>query len=96
MPPETTSQQTDGAHVYHATPDESPSEAVIRATVDAIDMEAVTDASSLPPLYEAVDPDALNAVLAPDRTNGIATVRFRYMGYDVTMDGTGQVTLVEG
>ncbi len=46
----------------------------------------------LPPLYDAVDPDALNAVAA-----GLSEgqVKFPYAGYDVTVYGDGTVTLEE-
>lgn len=45
-----------------------------------------------PPLYEAVDPDALEALLTADRTASRQpiSVQFEYAGYDVTArsDGT--------
>lgn len=46
----------------------------------------------LPPLYEAVDPDALNAVVS-----GLSEgqVEFPYAGYDVTVYGDGTITLEE-
>lgn len=53
-----------------------------------------TRPTALPPLYETVDPDALAAVVdsAPAETTA---VRFDYCGYTVTVDGTGDVDLVE-
>lgn len=50
-----------------------------------------TDPLELPPLYSAIDPDALDAAV-----EGMAegAVRFRYAGYSVTVrsDGTVSVT----
>lgn len=52
---------------------------------------------ALPPLYETIDPDALNALFdSPDAASHSAvTVTFRYCGYDVIVEGPGQVTVTE-
>lgn len=49
----------------------------------------------LPPLYGAVDPDALNTFLrCPESSDDPGrSVRFTYCGYRVTVDSTGQVQL---
>lgn len=51
----------------------------------------------LPPLHETIDPDALNALVDSPGAAGrsAVTVEFVYCGYDVTVDGTGQVTVTE-
>ncbi|RLM56472.1 hypothetical protein DVK02_08150 [Halobellus sp. Atlit-31R] len=50
---------------------------------------AHTDASALPPLYEAVDPDALNDLVESTFEGAIS---FSYAGCTVTVDGDGDVT----
>jgi hypothetical protein len=68
------------------------SEAVLATVAEA----ASTDPLDLPPLYGAVDPDALNALLgARDRslpTEGVA-VSFGYAGFAVEIDGVGTVVV---
>lgn len=84
---------SDGATVsYTVSPEERPSVAV----VSAVAMVLEVDPMSLRPLYEVVDPEALNDVVAPDedgeRTVSTA-VRFRYHGCDVAVYGDGRVTV---
>lgn len=62
------------------------------AVVDTIAIAANREPESLTPLYEVIDPDALNAVIAPP-SGGVASdlsLTFRFEGYDVTVrrDGT--------
>jgi hypothetical protein len=73
---------------------QSASEAVIeavarRAGVDPLELGT--------PLYDAVDPDELNALLdgtaRPNRSP--VEVTFEYYGYTVTVDGDRTVTLTE-
>jgi len=73
---------------------QSASEAVIEAVarrvgIDPLDLET--------PLYDAVDPDELDALLdgaaRPDRSP--VEITFRYCGYTVTVDGDRTVTLSE-
>lgn len=47
-----------------------------------------------PPLYEAIDPSALDALF--DDRNGascVGQVAFRYNGFDVTVESSGEVIL---
>ncbi|MFC4440447.1 MULTISPECIES: HalOD1 output domain-containing protein [Natrialbaceae] len=50
------------------------------------------------PLYEATDPDALDALFAPPRT-GMARsdgrLQFSYCGYDVIVRSDGDVTVTD-
>ena len=64
---------------------DSPSQAVILAVADAEGVDPI----DLPPLSEAIDPDALDQVLSE---NG-GKVRFSYHNYRVTMDRRGVVEL---
>ena len=56
---------------------------VALAVIDTISSATGTDPCELPPLSDAIDPDALNALFSDRTTNG--WVRFRYAGYDVTV-----------
>ncbi|OLZ40143.1 hypothetical protein A6E15_03740 [Natrinema saccharevitans] len=52
------------------------------------------DRSALPPLYEAVDPEALAAVL---ESNGDVAVRFAYGDYRVVLGpDPDEVTVIDG
>lgn len=66
--------------------DKNPSNEVARAIAER--EERATE--GLPPLYDSVDTDGLNAVLqsAPD-----ATITFPHRGYHVTVTGSGEVNL---
>lgn len=72
---------------------DSLSTAVVNAIADA---EGV-DPTELEPLYETVNPDALDALFRPvsdgDRRTGRAT--FRMNGYEVVATSSGRVHLTE-
>lgn len=61
----------------------SPTLAVLEAVADAED----TDPLNLPPLYDAVDTDALEALFEPLPHGGTRTgrIEFTYHGYDVSV-----------
>lgn len=63
-----------------------PSEAVLQAIADA----EGTDVIELPPLYEAVDPEALDAVFDGRAFGSIA---FDYHGYSVTVNQNAVVSI---
>ena len=67
---------------------ESASEAVIHTVARETDRDPL----ELPPLFDAVDPDALDA-LARTRRGGDVT--FEYAGQTVTVDCDGQTVTVE-
>ena len=74
-----------------------PSIQVVMAVADA----AGRSQGELPPLHEAIDPEALDRLFAPTvseerRTRG--RVVFEYAGYEIEVDGSGGVTVrpVEG
>lgn len=71
-----------------AVKDGPPSRAVVRAVADAADAEPI----ELPPLYEAVDTDALDAVFR-GRPGGRVT--FDYAGHTVTVRHNAEVTVQE-
>jgi hypothetical protein len=67
-----------------------PSQAVVEAVASAEGLDPL----ELPvPLYDAIDPDALDALFQDDDTDG--RVEFSYYGYDVTVTDVGDVRLEE-
>lgn len=79
----------EDAHVavYDWTSSE-PSTAVVEVTAQARGLSP----ESLPPLYDTVDPDALNMLVDG---GGDLRLTFTYDGHDVTLDGDGTVTVRE-
>lgn len=69
---------------------------VCLAVVEAIaDAEGIDATELSPPLYEAIDTDALNKLFAATRLNeGMSgQISFCYRGYDVTVYDDGQVAV---
>lgn len=61
-------------------------------------VEAVADAAGvapleLPPLYDAIDPDALNEVLTAKDSHAERSALFTFAGYDVAVTASGDVTV---
>ncbi|WP_436924724.1 HalOD1 output domain-containing protein [Halosimplex amylolyticum] len=75
---------------YRIDDDQSATEAVLDAVAERAGV-GVLDLSV--PLYEAVDPDALNAFYRA--CEGSASVSFSYYGYDVEVSGSGELVLTE-
>ncbi|RQG96788.1 HalOD1 output domain-containing protein [Natrarchaeobius oligotrophus] len=83
--------------VYQPEPEQTLSEAVTTAVAERSEFDdpiAVADAYG--PLYDAVDPAALDALFesspSTDRSGGIVT--FDYAGYRISVDATRKVELV--
>jgi hypothetical protein len=68
------------------------STAVVEAVAERVGVEP-TDLD--PPLFRAVDPDALDELLSSLATDDSGTVSFSYRGFDVAVDCDGTVTLEE-
>lgn len=51
----------------------------------------------LDPLYESIDPDALDTICQPKKQDkqSVTIVTFTYCGYSVTVDSTGQISITE-
>ncbi|WP_321112971.1 HalOD1 output domain-containing protein [Halorussus salinisoli] len=69
------------------------SEAVVTAVADA---KGVSPVAVTPPLYDVIDPEALEAVVAsmtsrPDEPAG--HVEFPYNGFRITVTGDGRVSV---
>lgn len=75
--------------------DESPWKAIVRA-VSAVEGVQSTDVE---PLYESVDPDALDALMNGPvviGNSGTIDVEFQYSGYRVHVRNDGTITILEG
>lgn len=68
-----------------------PVYAVVTAVADRTGQEP----TELPPLADAVDPDALNALFAAGDGGTVRRVAFEYCGYTVVVRGDGAVELRE-
>ncbi len=87
------STSIDTEDTYPIDDDQTASEAVL----DAIAEEAGVDVLDLAvPLYDAVDPDALDAfyrTAAGADGAGPSSVSFSYYGYEVEVSGDGELVL---
>lgn len=84
MPPRPTPDTEMEKIVSERTP--SPSEAVL---YELAALEGVQPEELNPPLFDVVDPDALDGLF----TGTTGTVSFEYHGYSVTVDSSANVTL---
>lgn len=76
----------------HEALPESVSERVVAEVADATG----TDRTALDPLYDAVDPDALDSLFAPGDISGANTpirVTFTYSGREVVVSNGGSVSV---
>ena len=78
-------RQTDDGPALH--PDATASEAVVATVAE----RAGTDPVALPPLYDTIDPDALDAIFRDGRPGRVS---FGYAGYEVTVCGRDQITVI--
>lgn len=62
---------------------------LVRTITNRIEELEGTDGPDLRPLYEAVDVDALEAVI--DSIDGPFEIRFTYVGYTVTVIGEDEI-----
>lgn len=68
----------------------SPASAVVRTVSQALDCSP----TSFGPLYEEIDPEALNSVVAPTdptEASGSTVVSFRFGPHEVAVHGNGDV-----
>jgi hypothetical protein len=80
---------------YEAGPEQSLSEAVLEAVAEGSGIDQLELADEFGPLYDAIDPTALDSLFQPSRTaeRPSGTVSFDYAGYRITVDESGTVTL---
>lgn len=67
----------------------TPVVAVVSAVADATD----TDPLELPPLSNAINPEALNDLVSAERSPGLESISFAYAGYDVVVSGAGDIQI---
>ncbi|WP_226008300.1 HalOD1 output domain-containing protein [Natrinema salinisoli] len=63
----------------------------VYAVVSAVSEASGLDIVELPPLYEVINPDALNALFTSRAEPAVRKVSFEYAGYDIVVRGTGAV-----
>lgn len=90
-----TSQNSHESFTYQSDPDQPLSEAVISAIASVEDVDQLELAGEYEPLYNAIDPTALDSLFHSSGSTGgsVGAVTFEYAGYRITVDQTGQVTL---
>lgn len=79
--------------IYRASRTEQLSEAVTRAVAES---EGVDPTALDTPLYEAIDPDALDDLVRLRRTAEVPSpvrVQFSYYGYEINVHGDGKLLL---
>jgi hypothetical protein len=74
-----------------ATPESEATTVSVRVVQAVADAKGVDPAALETPLYEVVDPDALEAVVASVPSSTPASVQFRFLGHDVLVTGAGDV-----
>lgn len=69
----------------------SPSIAIVKTLAEAVGR----DPTALDPLYDTVDPTALDSLLLSNgtRSNRGLIVRFVYQGLEIAIDGDGSMTI---
>jgi hypothetical protein len=81
---------------YEATFDPTAGDRASEVIVRAIEATTGSDPLGLEPLYEAINPDALDALCEHTRSAADAiALRFSYAGYDVDVRTDGQVRVFE-
>lgn len=71
--------------------DRKPSEAVVDVVAAVRDVEP----AALTPLYQTVDPDAIDSLCTNDGLGAEPTIRFTYEELIVTVSASGVITVVE-
>lgn len=76
-----------------ATSDQQSNRQPSMQVIEAVASEERSRPEELSPLYAAIDPDALDALLdsVGNSGNGVIRVEFTYEGYLVTVSGDGRV-----
>lgn len=82
-----TNQTLSATTTWEHNGENTPVYAVLSAVADAEGVDPV----ALPPLYETIDPEALNTLFTARPEAAVETVTFQYTGYDVVVRGNGEV-----
>ncbi|WP_049928981.1 HalOD1 output domain-containing protein [Halopiger goleimassiliensis] len=81
---------------YVTTFDPDAGESASESVITAVAALSGTRPVDLPPLYEAVDPDALDSLIAHARRTDAGTheLWFSYDGFDVSVRSDGRIRIV--
>lgn len=96
-PSDSTAARSESSDEWYEVPRDAANAEPISVTVtEAVSAVTGTDPRSLRPLYEVIDPDALDRLFSPAagspaRKNGEARVAFRYEGRLVRVFEDGRV-----
>jgi len=66
--------------------------------IEAVAETAGVDPLELPPLYETIDPEAIDALIADSETGHSTSpslIKFAYAGYTVTVDSNQTVEVID-
>lgn len=63
----------------------------VHAVVSAVAEVEETDPVDLPPLYDAINPEALNELFTSQSDSSVAQITFEYAGYAIVVRGSGVV-----
>lgn len=66
---------------------------VALSVIEAVAAVSGTEPTEFEPLYNAVDPDALNKLFASFQTRSEGLVSFTLDGYDVTVASSGEIEI---
>lgn len=85
---------TETVSTYELSAEESPTEGVVQALATA----AGASPLELDPLYNTLDPEALDTLFSPSPSGGRSGeyIVFEYEGYEVTFFSEGRVTVAPG
>lgn len=77
-----------------STGEDGQSDSLSRAVIEAVADAEDTDPIELPPLYDAIDPDALDSVFFGTKGDAVdGRITFTYHGYEVQVDSDQAVAL---
>lgn len=89
-PPSPNGRDDEATQAEYSWEDVSPATAVLETVATANN----EDSRTISPLYETLDPDALDQVIRSAAASGcLATVSFAFEANQVTVDSTGQITV---
>ncbi|OVE83836.1 HalOD1 output domain-containing protein [Natronolimnobius baerhuensis] len=85
---QTGSTGTAGTLVRYDIADE---QSVTEAVIDAVATATGTDPIELPPLYDSIDPDALNTLFDRQREGAGLEMAFFYADYHIAIEGGDRI-----
>lgn len=80
---------------YGPQSQEKPSQTIVKLIAD---LEGTPPTELSPPLYSAIDPEALDSLFHPPTTTESQTrghVCFSYLGYEIRVEETGEIEITD-